>query len=289
MLVTRDGGFASLARKLHELGKSVVVCSGPRCSLALRSVADQFIRLPEPEEGITAVADEVDLREAVERERRLEETRDHVLTQIREHVGTDERLDTDGIQLTELGQRFRAAITSLAENRSGYPGLREFLQWALVGSEFAVVRRLDGPEGSKVRLGRRGNVPPGCEQLPDLERRLPRIFPDTASLYRFHASQGKPSVRLAEPHAIAKVLAEVARSRNGDEDLLAMIDRTSRALDGSVSAEDVKFTMVALTLGETKPGMSSDELRTSLLTTVRRKLSARLEDIDEAVLNSLID
>ena len=32
VLVTRDGGFAALARKLHELGKSVVVCSGANCS-----------------------------------------------------------------------------------------------------------------------------------------------------------------------------------------------------------------------------------------------------------------
>ena len=37
VLVTRDGGFASLGRKLHELGKAVVVCADAQCSKALRA------------------------------------------------------------------------------------------------------------------------------------------------------------------------------------------------------------------------------------------------------------
>jgi hypothetical protein len=79
-----------------------------------------------------------------------------VLDEISALVRGDSRLQTEGIPLTELGQRFRLAIPSLVEDRSGYPGLREFLQWALVGSDFAVIRRVgDGPEGSKVRLGHR--------------------------------------------------------------------------------------------------------------------------------------
>jgi hypothetical protein len=289
VLVTRDGGFASLARKLHELGKSVVVCSGPRCSHALRSVADRFIYLPEPEEGISAVADDGDRGDTATRERQLETARSSVLEQIRELVDGDARLETEGIQLTELGQRFRVGVPTLAVDRSGYPGLREFLQWALAGSGYAVIRRLDGPEGAKVRLGRRGHAPPGCEELPNVEKRLPRSFPDQASLYQFHASQGKPSIRLASPAAIARVLAEMAGSWDGDENIIASIDRTARALDGSVTAENVKFTVVALSYGDAKPGMTAAQLRASLLTTIRKKLATRLGQVDDAVLESLID
>ena len=32
VVVTRDGGFSSLGRKLHELGKAVVVCADSKCS-----------------------------------------------------------------------------------------------------------------------------------------------------------------------------------------------------------------------------------------------------------------
>ena len=46
VLVTRDGGFSSLGRKLHELGKAVVICADGQCSKSLRAVADAFVELP---------------------------------------------------------------------------------------------------------------------------------------------------------------------------------------------------------------------------------------------------
>src|SRR3954451_16670382 len=55
VVVTRDGGFSSLGRKLHELGKAVVVCADGQCSKALRAVADAFVELPAPEEGLLVV------------------------------------------------------------------------------------------------------------------------------------------------------------------------------------------------------------------------------------------
>lgn len=290
VLVTRDGGFAALARKLHELGKSVVVCGAADVSGALRSVADVFIELPQPDEGPVAVAEDPHRADAAARERKLDETRRKVLDEIATLLRGDGRLETDGIPLTELGQRFRLAIPSLVEDRSGYLGLREFLQWALVGSEYAVIRRVgDGPEGSKVRLGRRSLAPRGFEQLPNLGKQLPRNLKDLATLYRFHASNGRPSIRLAEPRSIALVLDEVARSRRPDEELPTLINRTAEALAGTVPAEDVKFTLLALTRVDGSAGKSARELRASLLATVRKKLETRLDKVDDAVLESLID
>ena len=85
------------------------------------------------------------------------------------------------------------------------------------------------------------------------------------------------------------MLAEVAGSWNGDENVIASIDRTARALDGSVTAEDVKFTVVALSHGERTPGRTATQLRASLLATIRKKLATRLGTVDDAVLESLID
>jgi hypothetical protein len=48
-----------------------------------------------------------------------------------------DRLDREGIPLTAVGDVFARAIPSLGVVRSGYPGLREFLQWALVGTPIA--------------------------------------------------------------------------------------------------------------------------------------------------------
>jgi hypothetical protein len=51
-VVTRDGWFSALGRKLHELGKAVVACADDDCSKALRAVADAFVSLPAPDEGL---------------------------------------------------------------------------------------------------------------------------------------------------------------------------------------------------------------------------------------------
>ena len=46
VIISGDGGFSSLVKKLHELGKSVVVCAYPdRISPALRAVCDVYVDL----------------------------------------------------------------------------------------------------------------------------------------------------------------------------------------------------------------------------------------------------
>ena len=46
VIVSGDGGFSSLVKKLHELGKSVLVCAYPdRISPALRAVCDVYVDL----------------------------------------------------------------------------------------------------------------------------------------------------------------------------------------------------------------------------------------------------
>jgi hypothetical protein len=311
VLVTRDGGFSALARKLHELGKAVVVCADADCSRALRSVADVFIDLPDPEAGLAAIVEEPqasqhDRSSTAAGDRVLDETREKVLDEIGAIAKRDgDRLDREGIQLQVLGVQFARTLPSLGEVKSGYAGLKEFLQWALVGSPYCVIRKLEGPEGSKVRLGRRSQAPQGFEQLPNLERRRPRQFRDQATLYRFLASQGEPYIRLADPQSVAVVLGEAAKAGIDGEELSTVIDRIAAALAGQVAAEDVKFTLLALSYGDAmsgepagapvelrkyalKAGTTPRRLRASLLATVREKLETRLSPIDDAVLGSLV-
>lgn len=51
VIVSGDGGFASLAKKLHEYGRQVVGCAyGTATNDILRSVCDAFVELPSPYE-----------------------------------------------------------------------------------------------------------------------------------------------------------------------------------------------------------------------------------------------
>ena len=210
-----------------------------------------------------------------------------------------ERLDREGIPLTTVGQSFASSIPQLGAVRSGYPGLREFLQWALVGTPYCVISKREGPEGARPRLGRRSRAPRGFRQLPDLERRSPRHFADQANLYRFLASQGEPYLRLADPQSIALVLKQVAVSGIQDEELSAVTDRVAAALSGTVAAADVKFTLLSLAYSKVMSGQPPeaaveerrytlaaagkrpDKLRAALLATVREKLEMRLGTVED--------
>ena len=248
MLVTRNGGFSALARKLHELGKTVVVCADAGCSAALRAVADVFIELPKPGEGLPAVDEEP--RAAASKaesellapsEQILDETRAKVLEEVEQMARADgERLDREGIPLTTVGQHFASSVPLLGVVRSGYPGLREFLQWALVGTPYCVISKLEGPQDARLRLGHRSRARRGFSQLPNLERRPRRHFADQANLYRFLASQGGPTSAWPIPDRSRSSLSRSPTPASQDEELSAVTDRVAAALSGTVAAADVK-------------------------------------------------
>ncbi len=51
VIVSGDGGFAALAKKLHEYGKTVIGCAYPTAAnRVLRSVCDAFVPIPDPED-----------------------------------------------------------------------------------------------------------------------------------------------------------------------------------------------------------------------------------------------
>ncbi|HET6549588.1 MAG TPA: NYN domain-containing protein [Solirubrobacter sp.] len=311
VVVTRDGGFSSLGRKLHELGKAVVVCADAECSKALRAIADAFVELPAPEEGLLVVDTPADTGEVLKArdlgkagERALDEARAAAIREIdaltrREHG----RLEREGILLQTVGQVFASEVPSLAVARSAYSGLREFLQWALADTRYCVFADPSAPEGSRFRLGLRASSVADAV-LPALDRRPPRVA-ERVDIYRLLASQGKPFLRLPAPDAAAQVLREVAKTGIRDEDLSSVINRVADTLTGSVSTADVKFTVLALAhsdvmVGEPTNAPMSDrrytlvdgprtfaELRAALLETVREKLARRLE-IDEDVLQQLV-
>jgi NYN domain len=304
VVVTRDGGFSSLGRKLHELGKAVVVCADSQCSKALRAVADAFVDLPSPDEGLLVVdepaADAVqggDL--GAEGERALDDARAAAIREIKA-LATREgaRFKKEGVLLASVGQIFATAVPSLAVARSAYPGLREFLQWALANTPYCVFA-----DGSHFRLGLR-TTRVADDALPPLDRRPPRVT-DEVELYRLLVSQGKPFLRLPSPDTAAQVLRAISKSGIRDQELASVINRIADTLAGKVSTAEVKFTVLALAHSDAMHGTPNTapmsercytlvnesrafpKLRAALLATVRDKLARRI-DVDEAVLQRLI-
>jgi hypothetical protein len=304
VVVTRDGGFSSLGRKLHELGKAVVVCADSKCSGALRAVADAFVELPAPGEGLMVVDEPAtdavqggDL--GAQGERALDDARAAAIREIKALASREgEHFKKQGVLLASVGQVFASAVPSLAVARSAYPGLREFLQWALATTPYCVFA-----DGSHFRLGLRTSRV-ADDALPPLDRRPPRVT-DEVDLYRLLVSQGKPFLRLPSPDTAAQVLRAISKSGIQNKELASVINDIADDLAGKVSTAEVKFTVLALAHSDAMDGTPASapmsdrrytlvketrafpKLRAALLATVRDKLASRI-DIDEAVLQQLI-
>jgi len=304
VVVSRDGGFSSLGRKLHELGKAVVVCADSKCSGALRAVADAFVELPAPGEGLMVVDEPAtdgvqggDL--GAQGERALDDARAAAIREIKALASREgQHFKKEGVLLASVGQIFASAVPSLAVARSAYPGLREFLQWALATTPYCVFA-----DGSHFRLGLRTSRA-ADDALPPLDRRPPRVT-DEVELYRLLVSQGKPFLRLPSPDTAAQVLRAISKRGIQNKELASVINDIADDLAGKVSTAEVKFTVLALAHSDAMDGTPASapmndrrytlvketrafpKLRAALLATVRDKLARRI-DIDEAVLQRLI-
>ena len=157
-------------------------------------------------------------------DRELEDARKAAIREIKALASREgARFKNEGSLLATVGQVFADAAPRLAYGRSGYPGLREFLQWALADTPYCVFG-----DGSHFRVGLRTSRA-ADDALPPLDRRPPRVT-EGAELYRLLASQGSPVLRLPSPDAAAQVLRAISKTGIRDEELASVIDRTADAL-----------------------------------------------------------
>jgi uncharacterized LabA/DUF88 family protein len=185
VIVSGDGGFGTLVRKLHELGRSVVVGAySTSAGRPLTAVADAFVALDEfsPMQSRDDTTPACQLRAEFSELLRSVTTNDDAtlpelhgtvvaaMDKVAEHRGLSSLLTSDGLRLTELGKCFgdrlgRDRIAAHAGNLSGLlTGAFAGTQWALAtdprvrGSVFVVLRD-NVPAGSVLRAD------PECAEL----------------------------------------------------------------------------------------------------------------------------
>jgi uncharacterized protein (TIGR00288 family) len=172
VIVSGDGGFGSLVRKLHEFGKKVIVAGhADRASGALRAVCDEFVVL-DPPESMTAPAQNamarrvasspgpIDLLRAVAGPTPPIPARDHdglleagtaFIAAVTADAACRQQLDKDGFLLANVGDVLKAFAAPDAI-RSTFRGLRPFLSQILEGSNWIVTA---GGVGEPARIVRR--------------------------------------------------------------------------------------------------------------------------------------
>lgn len=318
VIVSGDGGFSSLVKKLHELGKAVVVCAHPdRISPALRAVCDVYVDLGAStgESRDRARASETDGRASPVTDPRLRKAleglepltsasgigpvRERALDVVRRVAASDDlaaQLRETGLTLGLVGQALSEQLPG-GGGRVGFGTPKALLQHALADSEFALA---EDPEQQPPhpRVVLREAVPQGLTMLPDRDARV---------LYKTVLQRDLPRLFVADPEHLHQLVLTLIAEPPEDEPLAEMIERVGERLEGSLSTEHVKFSLGAFvaagvfdrsppnerlinqTLSLRASMRSEEALLAALRQAVETKLRRVLGGVDERTVDAMFD
>jgi len=318
VIVSGDGGFASLAKKLHEYGKTVVGCAYPSTANRIfHSVCDEFVSIADPEgmreatpgprasdEGpqittplVRRMTRTVKRAASTEREVVVAKAKE-VLRWMEGDNLSRSALDGHGLHLSVVGEAIRAAVPDFDPGRVGFAKFVDFLQYACANTKLHVLRFYNG----SVALGRRSSTDPGAEPLPDLG-------PDylhSVENYRSVLGTGFPIFRLPDPQSLYEVATWVAHNPPRDVGLGTAIETVANSLGESVSEEAVKRALLCFIsagifdrhpegapLGEQnltlKAGLANNqEILDTLEEAVRTKIQDAVSEVRDEIIEEVL-
>jgi uncharacterized LabA/DUF88 family protein len=268
VIVSGDGGFASLAKKLHEYGRTVIGAAYRNATnQTLRAVCDDFVWIEAPDEEEPPAKDlkpakpkpipanggtsATTIEDALATVGKVSMTagRDEVLATVRKVIqhlakapSLKPLLETDGIPLAVIGHAIRLRVENLDYPALGFPKLTGLLCHACTGTTFQIARRLNGD--NMVHLIRRNRMPTseGWEAQPDLSDGEMH----TEAYYRVILAQGAPTMRFPGPAGLRLLAVQLSEDPPGGISLASAIETTAEALQGGVSAEHIRQGMLTL-------------------------------------------
>lgn len=240
VIVSGDGGFGSLVRKLHEFGRQAIVAGyADRSSGALRAVCDQFVVLSAlrpptaaAEGSATPARDagtrSIDLIRAaagpapplpVSDHNDLLEAGTGFMATITADSACVELLDKEGLLLTQLASVLKSFVAP-EEIKSTFRGLAPFLSEILEGSDWVVAT---GSAGQPARIVRRESA--AADVVSSSRSGVTLSETDRKALTA--AAKGDPRKL---PGALAPILISMLDSVDGDS---LEIHRVTHAATGT--------------------------------------------------------
>jgi hypothetical protein len=271
VVVSGDGGFGTLVRRLHESGHTVMVCSfAEPTSAALKAVADHYVEL-----GAMLAADGAGIAPAPARQQARDPARPRAqpsqpaaegrAARVQAVVGriaplknpsredaaafvraAVDKLSADapcsawladgGIPLTEFVKAVRSRIDAFDDAMVGFRSPAYFLRYALRGSAWAIATNQVHP--TRLVVARRDDPPPGFAMLEDVGE------PAVDQVSRLILQRERLRVP-SDAGALLPVVQELCREPPSSEALQELIERLSEALP-DLATEDIKFAVLLL-------------------------------------------
>lgn len=260
VIVSGDGGFASLAKKLHEYGKTVIGCAyRSAANKIFQAVCDDFVWITDPDEeerqersgpssltsGSQTVTDPRNVRLATRLKPSKSLAPEDVLAKVKEVLNwyaSDAVCRGDlargGIFLNVVQEAVKFAVPGFQPFRFGFAKFSEYIQYAGKGSPLCVAR----PPNSQAVLAFRNAIRAGVEVLPDLDVRDLQ----TADGYRSLLSTGSPIIRLPPAGEVRLIVDWISQHPPQQSDLGSIIEGAVSGLNGAVSSEAMKLGVLSL-------------------------------------------
>ena len=316
VIVSGDGGFATLAKKLHEYGRTVIGCGYHKATNSiLRAVCDEFVWIADPEENAPVrnhISGQVNdpsprVKRVINKIQPLTRiTEENLLAKIQEifsHLENDAESEAElkrtGIHLSVIREAIKCVIPEFTPLRSGFPKFVEFLQYACANTKFCIARKLS----TEAMLTLRNAVPAGYDILPDLD---PSKMDNLETYKKILAAPTGVMFKLPSASDLAEVACWIVQRPLNGEELGTGIEVATNMLYPTVNAEAVKAALLAFvaagafeivpegaTLSEQKLTLrqdlrSKDLLLSTLRGAARAKLESFLPEVKEQFLKELI-
>ncbi|MCC7429829.1 NYN domain-containing protein [bacterium] len=280
VIISGDGGFASLAKKLHEYGKTVVGCAYETATnKVLASVCDAFVWIEDPEEDFTPKTNySQTFRETTNNKSNTEMlTNDprvvkmtqsikpsfvseksavlekvcEVLDWFRNNRETKTELIERGIPLSVVKEGITYAIAGFDAAKIGFPKFVEFMQFVCSGTDLATF----DVKGTGAKLAFRKLNKIGT-QLPDLtDREIHSV-----EFYRSLLAKEQPVFKLPDFESVRKVAVYLEKNPVRSELIGETIEKFSNLLQGNVEQEAVKFSLLCFLAAECFERIPEDAL-----------------------------
>lgn len=316
VIVSGDGGFASLAKKLHEYGKTVIGCAyRSAANKMFQAVCDEFVWIADPEEderpdrfivqnnvlGQSEVSDPRNIRLAEQVKKATSSSLESAVAKTKEILNwyakdpiSSSDLSRNGIYLSVVQEAVKYAIPDFQPTRFGFTKFVNYMQFVCRGSNFCIARS----SSSQVVLALRNSIWSGIEVLPDLDVH-------SINHYKSILATGNPILPLPTTDDLHAVATWIVQNPLREVDLGTAIEHTVAGLGETVSFESVKLALLSfisaglffhepegIPLSEQKLTLRSDILSPSTIVEqlkelARQKLKNTLSDVKEDVLQLL--
>jgi uncharacterized LabA/DUF88 family protein len=284
VIVSGDGGFASLAKKLHEYGKTVIGCAYKKATnRVFQAVCDDFVWINDPDEeekpekpapqpqtngGNGGPSDPRNARMLQRVKKCSSQTPEDVLAKVREVLNwyasdptTKGDLERSGVYLPMVQEGVKHAVPGFKSAQYGFAKFIEYMQFACTQTNLCLVR----PPNAQAVISFREPRREGVEYLPDLHLRDLH----TSESYRSILGAGVPVLRLPPPGDLRQLAEWVTQTRPRQAEFAALVEAAVTGTNNALAFDAAKLgllSMVAAGQFEREPeGVSLYEQKLSLL------------------------